>query len=64
MAQRPAARFMRVKCPVIEALHDPAHQQRLLNYVQTVYDITKHLYALCRYIFIRSIEENPDFDVG
>jgi hypothetical protein len=25
MAQRPAARFMRVKCPVIEALHDPAH---------------------------------------
>ncbi|KAI7896240.1 uncharacterized protein EV154DRAFT_435263 [Mucor mucedo] len=59
----PGNRIMSVKSSIDGIGWDPERRERLEEYVVTVHNITTHAYSLSKYIFLRAIQEDENFDI-
>ncbi|KAG2211255.1 hypothetical protein INT47_006375 [Mucor saturninus] len=59
----PGDRIISVKSSIDGIGWDPERRERLEEYVVTVHNITTHAYSLSKYIFLRAIQEDENFDI-
>lgn len=60
----PRDRFLSVKCSIDGIVWAPELRERLVEFVITVNNVTTHAYSLSKYIFMRAIQEDKNFDIS